>query len=103
VVAKFGEEIEDACGHGPTKRQMAPQLGGGIISDEQHACVDWVWRHRPELIAPKSNCPTCLEFARDEANGDRPFAGVGDELEVPRPRFAIRVYRRGHFKDRAGA
>jgi hypothetical protein len=77
---------------------MAPEFGAGIVSDKQYAWVGRIWRYRPELIAPKFDCPACFKFACDQANGDLPFARVAGELEVHQPHFAIRVEWRSYLK-----
>jgi len=71
---------------------MAAEFGAGIVGDEQHPRVSWVWWLGAKFAPPLSDYPARSELTSHQAKRPWQFAlpaGAAEfELEVDEPDFS---------------
>jgi hypothetical protein len=68
VAPKFNEEIEHPRRHRPAERQMAAELGAGVIGDELGAGVRPIRRPTAEFITPSPDKAAGTQFERHQTD-----------------------------------
>ena len=89
-VSKLDKQVQHPLRHWPVERQVAGNLGAGVVGDKQRVRAGGIGWGNAKFVPPNPHFPAAAQLLCDQAHRFGILSRLGTELEVDDPDFGKR-------------